>query len=146
MKAINGDKFDPTSETVRKIVGEHADQVLKTLIFADSIDLPADGIDGSDLYEKEFVEAGVKHNAYSLRDLRLQKRIFKYRCSYMIRSKGFDVLPEPIKREVLVRLNRIVTDQATYPGMPKLSSREKERIHEILVNTHEAYRKVANGE
>ena len=145
MKAINEGKFDPESETARKIVAGHAEQILKTLLFADAIDLPADGVDGSDQYEQDFVKAGVEYDGHSLRDLRLQKRLFKYRCSYMIRSKGFDLLPKPIKQEILVRLNRIVTDKANYPGMPVLSSREKERIHEILVHTHDAYREVAKA-
>lgn len=145
MKAIDKGKFDPGSDKVRKVVADHADQILKTLLFADAAALPTDGVDGSDAYEQAFLKAGVEHDGHSLRDLRLQKRIFKYRCSYMIRSKGFDLLPVPIKHEVLVRLNRMVTDEANYPGMPMLSSREKGRIHEILFHTHEGYRKVAGG-
>ena len=46
-KAISGGKYDPDSTSARKIVSEHAEKILKTLLFADSIKLPADGIDGS---------------------------------------------------------------------------------------------------
>lgn len=142
MKAINGEEFDVDSPAVRKIVGEHADKILKALMFAEAINLPADGVDGSDDFEEAFAGAGVSHDGHSLRDLRLQKRIFKYRCSYMIRCKSFEMLPSSIKKEVLERLHKLVTGKANYPGILELSSREKERIHEILLHTHEAYKKV----
>lgn len=144
-KAINAGKYDPSSESARKIVGEHANKILKTLLFTDSIDLPADGVDGSDVFEEEFAKAGVSYDDHSLRDLRLQKRIFKYRCSYMIRCKAFDMLPDIIRKEVLVRLNKVVTDKGNYPGLPQLSSREKKRIHEILLHTHKEYKEVAKS-
>ena len=141
-QAVDQASYDPDSESSRKMVGEYADKVLKTLVFADAIDLPADGIDGSDRFEKAFMKAGVVHGGHSLRDLRLQKRLFKYRCSYMIHSKAFGVLPELIRKEVLVRLHKMVTGEVGYPGMPQLSDREKGRIHSILSATHTGYRDV----
>ncbi len=143
MKAINSGQFDLNWQSVRTIVGEHADKILKTLLFANSIELPTDGIEGSDKFVEDFMSAGASHDERSLRDMRLQKRIFKYRCSYMIHCKAFDQLPDVIRKEVLTRLHKIVTDKASYPGMPQLSSREKERIHEILSHTHEEYKAVS---
>lgn len=139
-KAISGGKYDHASPKARKLVREGAQKILKTLVFADSIRLPVDGIDGSDQFEEDFKKAGVGHDGHSLRDLRLEKRLFKYRCSYMIRSKAFEQLPDPIRREVLEQLHQLVTGQATLPGLPALSSREKKRIHSILLNTHAEYR------
>lgn len=144
-KAINNGKYDLKSESAKKMIHGYADKVLKVLLFADSIQLPTDGIDGDDTFEKDFTKRGMRFDDHSLRDLRLQKRIFKYRCSYMIRSKSFGLLPEPIRREVLERLYKLVTDQAMYPGLPSLSSREKKRIHAILSHTHDEYKKVSGG-
>ena len=86
------------------MIGEYADKILKTLLFANSIELPTNGIEGSEEFVEDFLKAGLQHNDHSLRDLRLQKRIFKYRCSYMIRCKGFRLLPHSIRKEVLRRL------------------------------------------
>ena len=49
----------------------------------------------------------------SLRELDLQTRLFKYRCSYMIYSPAFDALPAPAKTAVLARLREVITDRDT---------------------------------
>jgi len=138
-QAIKGGEYDLSSASAREMIGDYADKILKTLLFANSIELPTNGIEGSEEFVEDFLKAGLQHNDHSLRDLRLQKRIFKYRCSYMIRCKGFRLLPDSIRKEVLRRLYTLVTDKASYPGLPQLSSREKKRIHEILSHTHPGY-------
>ena len=84
----------------------------------------------------------MSHDGHSLRDLRLEKRLFKYRCSFMIYSKSFDQLPDEIKIRVLKKLHDLVTDKLSSPDFPVLSGREKERVHSILAHTHEGYQKV----
>ena len=121
-----------------------ADSILKMLMFADEVELPEDGIDGSDLYRDNFTGQGLSHAGHSLRDLRLEKRLFKYRCSFMIHSKSFEQLPDEIKTPVLKKLHAIVTSEHDMPGFPSLSSREKQRIHDILSHTHDAYQRVAS--
>jgi len=141
-KAINGDEYDAHSPTARKMVQGYVDSILKTLLFADEVELPEDGINGSKVYQQDFVGQGVHYDGHSLRDLRLEKRLFKYRCSYMIYSKAFEQLPAAIKVPVLEKLHLIMTSEQAVAGFPALSSREKDRIHSILSHTHEAYRKV----
>jgi hypothetical protein len=48
-----------------------------------------------------------------LRELDLQTRLFKYRCSYMIYSPAFDALPGQAKTAVLTRLREVITDRDT---------------------------------
>jgi hypothetical protein len=49
----------------------------------------------------------------SLRDLDLQTRLFKYRCSYMIYSPAFDALPAAARDAMLARLGERLTDRDT---------------------------------
>lgn len=49
----------------------------------------------------------------SLRELDLQTRLFKYRCSYMIYSPAFDALPKEARAAVLARLRESITDRDT---------------------------------
>ncbi|MCP5537905.1 MAG: hypothetical protein H7A51_16940 [Akkermansiaceae bacterium] len=141
-KAINEGQYDSDSPAARKMLQGYVDSILKALLFADEVRLPEDGISGSKAYQKDFVAQGVHYDGHSLRDLRLEKRIFKYRCSFMIHSKAFDLLPEEIKTPVLKKLHRIVTGRETPVGYPRLSSREQGRIHAILSHTHKGYQAV----
>ena len=138
-RAIHGVEASPSIE---RLVSECTQSVLKALMFADEVKLPEDGVEGSDAYRDSFMAQAHRYDGHSLRDLRLEKRIFKYRCSYMIYSKSFHQLPEEIKTPVLRKLHAIVTNQEVPADLPLLSSREKERIHEILSHTHPAYQAV----
>jgi hypothetical protein len=72
---------------------------------------PAHGVS---TFEKTFAQRGPRDRAgRSLRELDLQTRLFKYRCSYMIYSPAFDALPVDAKRELLAGLDRTITDRDT---------------------------------
>lgn len=49
----------------------------------------------------------------SLRDLDLQTRLFKYRCSYMIYSPAFDALPDSARTALLAQLHERIRDPET---------------------------------
>lgn len=145
IKAIHHGKFDAKEPTTAKMIQTHVSEILKILLFVDEIRLTGDGVQGSDEFVTEFRKRGKSYNQWSLRDLRLQKRLFKYRCSFMINSASFKMLPELIKTETLRQLHGILVKDATPEGLPKLSGREKERIHQILMHTHPDYQQ-ANPE
>ncbi|MGB0992668.1 MAG: hypothetical protein ACPG32_09385 [Akkermansiaceae bacterium] len=136
-KAVNDGKVN--AESLKGLRRNYVSSILKLLLFADEAKLPTDGIDGSQQFVKDFTAAGKSHDDYSLRDLRLQKRLFKYRCSYMIYSKSFALVPDTIRADVLKSIRAITTEGKTYPGLPSLSKREKERIDLILKSTLPEY-------
>jgi hypothetical protein len=71
-------------------------------------------VHGVSTFEKTFAQQGPRDRAgRSLRELDLQTRLFKYRCSYMIYSRAFDALPADAKRELLAGLARAITDRDT---------------------------------
>ena len=71
-------------------------------------------VHGVSTFEKTFAQQGPRDRAgRSLRELDLQTRLFKYRCSYMIYSPAFDALPVDAKRELLAGLKTTITDRDT---------------------------------
>lgn len=144
-RALNDGVADYDSQTLTMATHSYADSILKALLFADEAPVPVDGIQGSDQFVSDFITAGLEHDGHSLRELRMQKRMFKYRCSYMIFSKSFEFVPAPIKNKVLKDLHSVLTTDKIFVGLPDLSTREKQRAHSILLHHHAAYRNVAES-
>ncbi|WP_018968997.1 hypothetical protein [Rubritalea marina] len=140
--------FDPErdlsqSALLQRLEQDFSEKLLKALCFDGEAKLPADGIDGCDAFAQSFEARGPRSKeGWSLYDLRLQKRLFKYRCSYMVYSKGFEFLPPEIKSRTLNLLHQHLTADA-FDGLPKMSKRERERVHAILSQTHPDYAKLS---
>lgn len=138
-QALHPESDSEHSTQIQKLIKRRSDEILAGLLFNDHAALPADGVDGSAAFQKDFLAAAkTSKEGWSLRDLRLQKRLFKYRCSYTIHSKAFSLLPVPIKSLVLANLRQHLTG-TPIPGMPVLSDRECTRIHAILSETLTGY-------
>src|ERR1043165_8485638 len=94
-----------------------AESFLKYLLFAEETRLTAP-IRGSAEFASDFTSRGPRDSrGRSLRDFDLQTRLFKYPCSYLIYSDGFNALPAPMKEHLYSRLWEILSgkDQsATY--------------------------------
>jgi hypothetical protein len=71
----------------------------------------------------------------SLRDLDLNRRLFKYPCSYLIYSEAFDRLPGPVKEYVLRRLLDVLSGKDTSKEFAHLSGADRRAILEILIAT-----------
>jgi hypothetical protein len=71
-------------------------------------------IRGSSGFTTRFATIGPRdRQGRSLRELDLQTRLFKYRCSYMIYSPAFDALPAEARDAVLARMRGLITDRGT---------------------------------
>ncbi|MFD2159211.1 hypothetical protein ACFSW8_09905 [Rubritalea tangerina] len=131
-RALHPDEYPEDNAQLKRLEKSYSDAVLRAILMVDHVALPVDGVDGSAAFQEAFKEAGVRSvEGWSLRDLRLQKRLFKYRCSYMVHSAAFGHLPLAIREQVLERLYQHLNHKAE-PGFPELSERERERIHAIL--------------
>ena len=74
----------------------------------------AEAVRGVSGFAQSFSGSGPRdRQGRSLRELDLQTRLFKYRCSYMIYSPAFDALPAQAKTAVLTRLREVITDRDT---------------------------------
>lgn len=96
--------------------GDLADLLTETvdyLLFADEAPLTPP-LQESSPFATTFAASGPRdRRGRSLRDLDLQTRLFKYRCSYMIYSPAFDALPAEARAAVLARMQAQLQDRDT---------------------------------
>ncbi len=71
----------------------------------------------------------------SLRDFDLQKRMFKYSCSYMIYSQAFADLPGECKDLVYQLLDEVLQGNDPKGVYGHLTSEDRSAIREILLQT-----------
>jgi hypothetical protein len=88
------------------------------------------------LFAEEFVARGPRDSkGRSLRDLDLERRLFKYPLSYLIYSESFDALPAPVKGYVFTRLRDVLTGADQTPEFSHLSAADRAAVLEILTET-----------
>ena len=117
-------------------LSESADTVLRYLFFCDEAALGAETVAGDSTYRDTFLAAKVPtKDGRSLRDLRLQERIFEYRCSYMIYNAAFTALPGVLKQAIFSRMRTVLKSDSSVEGFEHLGTGEKRAILEILTET-----------
>lgn len=75
----------------------------------------------------------------SLRDLDLDTRLLRYRCSYMIDTAAFAALPARARTAVYARLRAILAGDGADPRYEHLPRAERDAILEILHDTHDTH-------
>ena len=122
-------------EEARKQIEGSAEKLVRYLLFTNEIPLETP-IAGTSDFARQFTARGPRDSqGRSLRDFDLQKRIFKYPCSYLIYSEAFDAIPAPAKDYVYRRLFDILSGREQGPEFASLSSQDRRAILEILVAT-----------
>ncbi len=115
---------------------EVAAKLVRYLLFAEEASLPPGGVQADPVFLKAFTSrrlAGA--SGKSLRDFDLGERLFKYRCSYMIYTRGFASLPAEVKPRILSKLRNALTENGGPEEFQYLPDAEKKAIREILVET-----------
>jgi hypothetical protein len=111
--------------------GELADLVRDAadyLLFVAEAPLPS-AVRGISGFAAAFAGSGPRDRAgRSLRELDLQTRLFKYRCSYMIYSPVFDALPDAARIAIHARMREVLT------------ARKDAEVMEILDQTRPGWR------
>ncbi len=119
-----------TKDRLNDAVTETVDYML----FVD--ETPLDGIKGSSGFAERFGARGPRDSkGRSLRDFDLQRRLFRYPCSYMIYSEAFDALPDAARNAVYSRLLQVLTGNDTSAKYRHLSAADRQAILEILRET-----------
>jgi hypothetical protein len=110
--------------------------LVRYLLFAGEVPLPAGGIDGDPAFKTAFQSPRrVASSGGSLRDLDLRTRLLRYRCSYMIYSPEFAGLPAELRLRVDRALDRALDTSAPVPAFAYLPAEEKSAIRTILRDT-----------
>lgn len=113
-------------------VREAAVDLVDYLLFVDEEPLkrPVQGTSG---FTERFAAAGPRdRQGRSLREFDLQRRLFKYPCSYLIYSEPFDALPAAAKTAVYDRLQVVLSGKETAPRYKVLSAADRRAVVEIL--------------
>jgi hypothetical protein len=124
-----------SAEERQKQIEGSAEKLVRYLLFTNEVSLETPIVGTSD-FAQQFTARGPRDSqGRSLRDFDLQKRIFKYPCSYLIYSEAFDAIPAPAKDYVYRRLFDILSGREQGPEFASLSSQDRRAILEILVAT-----------
>ncbi len=134
---------EPTYESVKRVFDSTARDVVDDLLFKGEARLPQ-GIQGSASFQNAFcAEARRDRDGRSLKDFDLQGRLFQNRCSYLIYSESFLLLPEILKQKVYARLVHALHPTQPDPQYAYLGADERRRISTILQQTHPEFRKAS---
>jgi hypothetical protein len=130
--------FGETSEhllaSTKRRIEQPAEELLRYMLFADESPL-TDRITGVSGFAEEFAQTGpFDSQGRSLRQFDLQRRLFRYPCSFLIYSDAFDALPERVKAYVYGRLWAILHGEDA-EAFKNLSSEDRENLVGILRET-----------
>ncbi|MFO0903574.1 MAG: hypothetical protein U0939_11270 [Pirellulales bacterium] len=129
------EKPEHRSESTTRRLRNAGESLLRYLLYIDESPLPSP-IEGTSGFTAEFAGRGPRDKqGRSLRDFDLQKRIFKYPCSYLIYSEQFRQLPSEVKDHFFRRLHEILTGVDDKPEFAKLSPADRQAVLEILRDT-----------
>ncbi|MDA1005227.1 MAG: hypothetical protein O3A87_01910 [Verrucomicrobia bacterium] len=128
LEADEVDREKLTAKSSRKEFEEGLEMVVDYLLFRGEVPL-AKGVQGSGEFEKVFAQGRkAARDGTSLRDFRLEGRIFERRCSYMIYSPTFERLPAMLKEAVYGRLLEILSAEEGPEGFEYLEAEERKGI------------------
>lgn len=122
---------DPVPARIRDTARELVDY----LLFIDEAPLPG-AVVGASGFAEQFAAAGPRDKAgRSLRQFDLERRLFRYPCSYLIYTPAFDALPAAARDAVYARLWEVLSGEEKDPIYARLSEADRRAIVEILRDT-----------
>lgn len=94
-------------------LGDILKETVDYFLFVDEAKI-ASPLQAASPFVKTFAAGPRDRRGRSLRELDLQTRLFKYRCSYMIFSPAFDALPAEARAAVYARMRVQISDRDTW--------------------------------
>jgi hypothetical protein len=135
----SGRSGDFVSDTTIGLVKSVAEPLVEAMLFAGETPLTAP-VSGTSSFAREFERQGPASKAgRSLLELDLQRRLFRFPCSYLVYSPAFDALPSLVKDYAYRRLREVLTGEDTSDVFAHLSRGDRAAINEILVETKPAF-------
>lgn len=128
----------PLSPELQSLIRNHARRIVGMMLFQGEAAMPAGGVDGNPDFQAAFLRnrreaAGGPVGRRSLKDFQLLTRLFKYRCSYTVYSRAFDLMDPLLKREVWAQLRHALLEEDELSS--HLPAAEKAQIWDILRQT-----------
>jgi hypothetical protein len=126
-----GERTDGTRERIKAA----CEPLLRYLLFADEQVL-SDPVKGSSTFAADFEARGPRDKlGRSLRELDLERRLFKYPLSYLVYSEQFDALPPDAKDYLYRGLWDVLNSEDEGSEFSHLKRSTRRRIVEILRDT-----------
>jgi len=111
--------------------------LVQHLLFAGEVPL-AHPVQGDPEFVRGFEAAGPRdRKGRSLRQLDLQRHLFRHPCSFLIHSEAFRRLPAPLKQKIYRRMAEVLSGADLSEPFRRLSSADREAVREILTETLE---------
>ena len=125
---------EPSAASAQRVRDAAADLV-DYMLFVNEEPLPRP-VRGTSGFAEHFATLGPRDGqGRSLRELDLQRRMFKYPCSYMIYSEPFDALPKAARDAIYSRLEIVLAGRDTAPRYKVLSAADRQAVRAILQAT-----------
>jgi len=129
-----GEISEHLAALTKRRVEQPAEELVRYLLFAGEVPL-TDRVSGVSGFAEEFAQRGpFDSQGRSLRQFDLQRRLFRYPCSFLIYSEAFDALPGRAKTYVYGRLWSILHGEDD-EGFENLSPADRENLVGILRQT-----------
>jgi hypothetical protein len=126
---------DSYSETTARRIKSVGDPLVRYLLFSEEAKL-TDKIQGTSTFAADFAKKGPRDKkGRSLREFDLERRLFKYPCSYLIYSEPFERLPTALKDYVYQQMYIVLTNPNYSSSFDHLSADDRQAILEILRDT-----------
>lgn len=112
-----------------------AESLVRAMFFVKEAPLSG-ALKGTSGFAEAFAARGPKDaRGRSLRDLDLERRLFRYPLSYLIYSESFAALPPAVKEHVYGRIRQVLSGEEKAPEFAHLSDEDRTAIREILAAT-----------
>ena len=112
-----------------------AKALVECFLFCDEAPL-AGPIEGTTTFATDFAARGPTDAAgRSLRQLDLERRLFRHPCSFLVYSASFDALPDELRGRFWARIGEVLTAADPGPRFAHLSTEDRQAIRAILVAT-----------
>ena len=132
MERLFGEPSEELHASVRRRIEGPAERLVKELLGVGAARFP-NRISGDSGFAQEFQERGHRDSqGRSLRDLDLRTRVFRYACSFLIRSRAYAGLPPRTRGYVESRLAEIVAGRDASPEFTHLDAEDRQVIRAVL--------------
>jgi len=123
------------SAAATRLIAADAGELVDYLLFVDESPLP-EKFESTSGFREQFERYGPRdRQGRSLKQLDLERRLFRYPCSYMIYSPAFDALPGAAKDAIYARMWEVLSGRDHDRKYAKLTPQLRADIVGILLDT-----------
>ncbi len=130
-----GESPDHQWESTKSRIRNASEDLVKYLLFCEEAAITSK-LAGTSSFTTDFATLGPRdRQGRSLREFDLERRLFRYGCSYLVYSEAFEGLPQGVRDHVWQRIWEVVSEQDQSKTFAHLSANDRRELKEILLET-----------